>query len=199
MMSRFSISWIAVSAWLAITATASSQSLVELAQKEKARRAEIAKTRESVEVIDAHRLTTVYSDTFTAIEVTGSLQPESPAEPAELGRPPLENPNRTIEIPTTQSSTTGNGAVAMGRGWSPGSEHPPGGRGWSTASEYPPGGRGWTRGGENPPDGRGWSDRSAADRGYSTGGDHSTSGRGWTRGGENPPSGRGWSQRPSNR
>lgn len=196
-MRRSSITWLAAAGWLVLTATASSQSLVELAQQEKARRAEIAKTGETVEVVDAHELTSVYSDTFSAIEVSGALQQESPAEPAELGRPPLENPNRAIEIAPGQSSTTANGAV--GRGWTSGSEHPPGGRGWSTAGEHPPDGRGWTRGGENPPDGRGWSERSSADRGYTTGGDHSTDGRGWTRGGENPPNGRGWSQRPSNR
>jgi len=195
-MRRSSILWLAVSSCFLVTATASPQSLAELAQKEKARRAEIAKSGKTVEIIDAHALTTVDSDTFTAIEVTGPLREISAASPAELGRPILENPNRTIEIDTTPSSSSAQQG-ATGRGWSSGNDHQPGGRGWSEAGEYPPDGRGWSRGGDNPPDGRGWSDRPAADRGYSNGGDHSPSDRGWTQGGEHAPAGRGWSQRPS--
>ena len=123
--------WLAVLGCFVFTVTASAQSLVELAQKEKTRWVEIAKTGKTAEVIDAHALTTIDPTVVTAIEVTGSSQPSSPASSAELGRPPLENPNRAAALATTPSSTQRARRGALGRGWTRGGERPANGRGWS--------------------------------------------------------------------
>lgn len=190
--------WLAASSCLMLTATAATQTLVELAEEEEARRAEIARSGQAAELVDAVALSKFRADAVTAVEISGSATLRPQAEPAELGRPLLENPNRATELtPPSSGSGAGQGAIDMGRGWSSGRDYAPDAGGWSNGSDHPVDGRGWSSGGENPvAGGRGWSDRPSADRGYTAGGDYeSSSSRGWTQGGENSAaSERGWSK-----
>ena len=109
---------------LSFAAMAQSQSLAEVAKKEKARRAEIAETSKDkpVVVVDEHALRTTQASTFTAVEVTGGATRST--DPVELGRPAPENPNRAKPVAPAKKDVQvrrpppGVANTEMGKGWS---------------------------------------------------------------------------------
>jgi hypothetical protein len=100
-----------------------------MAKKEKARRAEVAKTgKDQAVVVDEWALRTVEGETFTAVEATGAAERVRTSEP---GTPAPSNPNRarTTPAPKTTPKTPPSGApkqaasTELGRGWSTGKDN----------------------------------------------------------------------------
>lgn len=79
-MRRLSITFLVAAIGFAFAASAHSQSLGELARKEKARRKDNATTGKSsqVVVVDENALGTIDAPTFTAVQVTGAPESSSP-------------------------------------------------------------------------------------------------------------------------
>ena len=126
------------SACLAYAGTGHTQSLAEVAKKEKARRAQISETRKDgdVVVVGERALRNANGSTFTAVEVTGARDRAEWSAPA-AGPPPV-NPNKATTAPPTKTAQTTPGPstptaanTELGKGWSKNNEHPPSGRGWN--------------------------------------------------------------------
>lgn len=114
---------------VSFAASAHSQSLAEAARKEKARRAEIAKTgQDKPAVLDEWALRNAEAETFTEVKATGAAERQ---RPSDIGRPAPSNPNKARAAtppkttPTTPpSSTTPRVAkTELGRGWSTGKDN----------------------------------------------------------------------------
>lgn len=122
---------------LALAGTARSQSLAEVAKKEKARRAQISQTREdtAVAVVDERALRNANGSTFAGVEVTGARER---ADLTGSATAPPVNPNRATTAPPTKSaqktsrpSTPTVANTELAKGWSKKNEPPPGGKGWN--------------------------------------------------------------------
>lgn len=117
---------LAAACCLSFAASAQSQSLAEVAKREKARRAENSQTDKDKEVVvvDEFALRNTHASTFSAVEVTGGATRESaPATPVELGRPAPENPNRAKPPAPAKNKTQASAApprleqTELGKGW----------------------------------------------------------------------------------
>jgi len=125
------------SACLVYAGTGHTQSLAEVAKKEKARRAQISETRKDGEVVvvGERALRNANGSTFTAVEVTGG--PDRAERSTTAAGPPPVNPNKATAPPQTAQSTTPRPSTPtaanteLGKGWSKKNEPPPGGKGWN--------------------------------------------------------------------
>ena len=118
-----------------VAAAAHSQSLAEVAKKEKVRRAKNAEQTKAKEVLvlDDHALRNAEASTFSAVQVSGAPTRE-PVARARLARPLTENPNRKQPAtPPKKEANTESGGVPtspmgaaqseLGRGWSTGKDN----------------------------------------------------------------------------
>lgn len=119
-----------VAGGLLLASSAHSQSLAELAKKEKARRARIAadSKNQPATVIDEHALRSVEASTFSAVQVSGAPKRAREVREVELGRPVPENPNRTRSASsqkreTKSKSTKSPAGTELGRGWTTGNDN----------------------------------------------------------------------------